>query len=63
MNDSEIIGKMLDRINEPELLEDHFPECAAQEGDLCTCDDVERDLRDSFAAMKADWKNDAARCY
>lgn len=49
---------------EPDFDDNHFADCGVINGEaICTCDSIERDLRDSFAAMKADWANDSAKCY
>ncbi len=41
---------------QPDLDENHFPECGAQHGDgICDCNDIERSMRGMFAEMKADY--------
>lgn len=51
------------RLPEPDQ-DDHFPECEAIHGEaICVCDEVERSMRDSFAAMKADYRFESSRCY
>ena len=35
----------------------HFPECGVSVDDdaICTCDEIEIDMRDAFAAMTREW--------
>lgn len=45
-----------DKMESPDFDASHFPECGVSVDDdaICSCDIIERDLRDAFAEMVRD---------